>query len=51
MKVYIVIANEEVKVVTTNKEKAENIRKTVQRGYNMNGDRKTAYLYEEELED
>lgn len=51
MKIYIVIANEEVKIATTNKEKAEAVRKDVQRGFNMSGSYKTAYLYEEELED
>ena len=51
MKIYIVVANDEVKVVTTNKEKAEYVQKDWQHTFNMNGDYKTAYLYEEELED
>lgn len=51
MKVYIVVDNNEVKLVTTNKERAEKLTKEINRGYNMNGDYRTAYTYEREVEE
>ena len=51
MKVYIVVDNNEVKLVTTNKERAEKMTKEINRGYNMNGDYRTAYTYEREVEE
>lgn len=51
MKVYVVVNDNNVELVTTNKERAEKMTKEINRGYNMNGDYKEAYTYEKEVED
>lgn len=51
MKVYIVIARREVKVVTTNKEKAEAVAKDWNKYFNMAGEYATATVTEKEVED
>lgn len=53
MKVYVVVTNTSnpVKIVTTNKEKAEAVKKDWNRHFNMSGDYSFAIIEEKEVED
>ena len=51
MKVYIVIARQNVQVVTTNKEKAEKVANEWRKYFNMVGEYGTATITEKEVED